>query len=154
MADGRIAYMPLEFIPYFEYYRNMEEKRAVEAFAALAQEHRLAVFRLLVREGPSGLPAGKIAARIAVPPSTLSHHLAHLERAGLLRSWRVERRIFYAIDVEGTRRLLTFLTEDCCQGHPEICGYDKGGGCRDDHDLPQPGLRDVAQCPGDDPELG
>ena len=127
----------------------MEDKHAVEAFAALAQEHRLAVFRLLMREGPSGLPAGEIALRIAVPPSTLSHHLAHL-----LRSWRVERRIFYAVDIEGTRRLVAFLTEYCCQGHPEICGYAMGGGCRDDHDLSQPGLRDVAECPCDDPELG
>ena len=132
----------------------MEEKYAVEAFSALAQEHRLAVFRLLMRQGPSGLPAGAIAAHVAIPSSTLSHHLAHLERAGLLRSWRIERRIFYAVDVEGTRRLVTFLTEDCCQGHPEICGYARGGGARDDHDLSQPGLRNVAACPCDDPELG
>lgn len=132
----------------------METKLAVEALAALAQEHRLAVFRLLVREGPNGLPAGEIALRVAVPPSTLSHHLAHLERGGLLRSRRVERRIFYAVDVEGTRRLVSFLTEDCCQGHPEICGYGRGGGYSDDHDLSQPGLRDVAECPCDDPELG
>ena len=104
----------------------METRDAVEALSALAQEHRLAVFRLLVREGPNGLPAGEIAERVAVPPSTLSHHLAHLERAGLLRSWRVERRIFYAVDIEGTRRLVAFLTEDCCQGHPEICGYRTG----------------------------
>lgn len=103
----------------------METRAAVEALAALAQEYRLDVFRLLVREGPNGLPAGEIASRIAVPPSTLSHHLAHLERAGLLRSWRVERRIFYAVDIDGTRRLVAFLTEDCCQGHPDICGYEQ-----------------------------
>lgn len=107
----------------------MEYAKAVAAFSALAQEHRLAVFRMLVREGPNGLPAGEIAARVAVPPSTLSHHLAHLERSGLLRSWRVERRIFYAIDIEGTRRLVAFLTEDCCQGHPEICGMPSDGVC-------------------------
>lgn len=132
----------------------MEAKNAVEALSALAQEHRLAVFRLLVREGPNGLPAGAIAERTAVPPPTLSHHLAHLERAGLLRSWRVERRIFYAVDVEGTRRLVTFLTEDCCQGHPEICGYKSGGGCRDDHHLSQPEVRDVTQRAGVDPQHG
>jgi ArsR family transcriptional regulator len=131
----------------------METRPATEAFAALAQEHRLAVFRLLVREGPNGLSAGDIAERIAIPPSTLSHHLAHLERAGLLRSRRIERRIFYAVDIEGTRRLVAFLTEDCCQGHPELCGYASGGACRDDHDLSQPGLRDVAECPCDDPQL-
>jgi DNA-binding transcriptional ArsR family regulator len=132
----------------------MEMKQAVAALGALAQEHRLAVFRLLVREGPSGLSAGDIAARVAVAPSTLSHHLGHLERAGLLRSWRAQRRIFYAVDVEGTRRLLAFLSEDCCQGRPEICGYRLQGGSGDDHDLPQPEVRDVAQCAGDDPELG
>lgn len=131
----------------------METKGAVAALSALAQEHRLAVFRLLIGQGRHGLPAGVIAERIGVPPSTLSHHLAHLERAGLLRSWRVERRIFYAVDIDGTRRLLTFLTEDCCQGQPEICGYQTGEGRCDDHDLPQPGMRNVAQCPCDDPQL-
>ena len=125
----------------------MEDKEALEAFAALAQEHRLAVFRLLVREGPSGLPAGEIAARVAVPPSTLSHHLAHLERAGLLRSWRVERRIFYAVGIEGTRRLVAFLTEDCCQGHPEMCGYAMKTGGQNEGDRPQPGVRGLADCP-------
>ena len=100
----------------------MEGIAAVAAFASLAQENRLRVFRLLVQRGPSGLPAGEIAERIGVPPSTLSHHLAHLERADLLRSWRVERRIFYSVDLEGTRRLLSFLTEDCCQSHPDLCG--------------------------------
>jgi ArsR family transcriptional regulator, arsenate/arsenite/antimonite-responsive transcriptional repressor len=62
-------------------------KKAIEALAALAQEYRLAVFRLLVRQGPNGLPAGEIADRVAIPSSTLSRHLAHLEQAQLLRSW-------------------------------------------------------------------
>jgi DNA-binding transcriptional ArsR family regulator len=132
----------------------MEINDAVDALSALAHQHRLTVFRLLVAEGPNGLPAGEIANRLKLQPSTLSHHLALLERAGLLRSWRVERRIFYAVDVEGTRRLVAFLTEDCCQGHPEICGYQAGGGRHDDHDLSQPEVRDVAQCPCDDPERG
>ncbi len=96
---------------------------AVTALSALAQTHRLAVFRLLVQEGPNGLAAGEVAKRIGVPPSTLSHHLAQLEHAGLLRSWRVQRNIFYALDIEGARRLVAFLTEDCCAGQPEICGY-------------------------------
>ncbi len=131
----------------------METLDATACFAALAHDHRLSVFRLLVERGPGGLAAGDIAERVGVPPSTLSHHLAHLERAGLLRSWRVQRNIFYAVDVEGTRRLVAFLTEDCCQGQPEICGYGSGGICRDDHDLSQPELRDLSQCSGDDPQL-
>ena len=86
----------------------MEEKNALAALAALSHETRLAVFRLLVTQGPTGLPAGEIADR--------------LDRAGLLRSWRRQRQVFYAADYAGTRELLTFLTRDCCQGHPEICG--------------------------------
>lgn len=100
----------------------MEEKSALAALAALAQETRLAIFRLLVQEGPSGLAAGGIAERLGVPASTLSFHLKELDRAGLLRSWRRQRQIFYAANYAGTRELLTFLTRDCCQGHPEICG--------------------------------
>lgn len=107
-----------------------EQRETVAALSALAHDHRLIVFRLLVRQGSSGMPAGEIAQRLSIQPSTLSRHLAQLERAGLLRSWRVERHIFYAIDIEGTRRLVAFLTEDCCQGQPELCGYGKGGGCR------------------------
>ncbi len=100
----------------------MKVATATSAFAALANETRLKVFRLLVRLGPNGLPAGDIAKRLKVAPPTLSAHLAQLERAGLVHSWRVERRIFYALEVEGTRRLLRYLTEDCCRGQPELCG--------------------------------
>jgi ArsR family transcriptional regulator len=100
----------------------MEQKAALAALAALAHETRLAVFRLLVTAGPSGLPAGEIAARVGVPPTTLSFHIKELDRAGLLRSWRRQRQVFYAADYASTRGLLTFLTRDCCQGHPEICG--------------------------------
>ena len=100
----------------------MKTYEAVAALGALAQETRLAIFRLLVRQGPSGLPAGAVAESLDVQPSTLSFHLAHLERAGLLRSWRVQRQIFYAVDFAGMRALLAFLSDDCCQGHPEICG--------------------------------
>lgn len=107
-----------------------EHTDAVSAFSALAHHHRLLVFRMLVRQGSNGMPAGEIARRLSIVPSTLSRHLAQLERAGLLRSWRIERNVFYAVDIEGTRRLVAFLTEDCCQGHPELCGYRSTERCR------------------------
>ena len=100
----------------------MEVKEAVTSLAAMAQETRLGVLRLLVQAGPNGLSAGDIAERVGVPPSTLSFHLKELDRAGLARSWRVQRQIRYAADYEGLRRLLASLTADCCNGHPEICG--------------------------------
>ncbi len=100
----------------------METRQAVAALSALAHDTRLRVFRLLVRQGPDGLPAGRIADRLGIAAPTMSAHLARLERAGLVRSWRVERWIYYAVDIEGTRRMLRYLTEDCCQGHPELCG--------------------------------
>jgi len=116
--DEALYPMPREGIGF----EDMEEKAALAALAALAHETRLAVFRLLVTAGPSGLPAGDIAERVGVVASTLSFHLKELDRAGLLRSWRRQRQVFYAADFEGTRGLLTFLTRDCCQGRPEICG--------------------------------
>jgi DNA-binding transcriptional ArsR family regulator len=100
----------------------MEHDDAVLAFTALGHNTRLGILRLLVQQGPSGLSAGAIAAALGVVASTLSFHLKELERARLLTSWRRQRQIFYAADFEGLRRLLTFLTEDCCQGRPEICG--------------------------------
>jgi DNA-binding transcriptional ArsR family regulator len=99
----------------------MEMEEALDALAALAQVTRLQVFRLLVRRGPIGMTAGAISEALKVAPSTLSPHLAQLERAGLATSWRVDRRIFYAVDIEGARRLLRYLTEECCGGHPELC---------------------------------
>lgn len=94
---------------------------AVRAFGALAQESRLAAFRLLVRAGESGLPAGEIARGLRIPHNTLSSHLAILTRAGIVRSRREGRSIIYAVDFDGTRSLLAFLLEDCCQGRPELC---------------------------------
>ena len=99
----------------------MEIKQATSALSALAQENRLSAFRLLVRAGSPGLPAGDIAEALAIPHNTLSTHLAVLTRAGLLRSRREGRSIIYSVDFDGTRALLAFLIEDCCQGAPEIC---------------------------------
>jgi DNA-binding transcriptional ArsR family regulator len=94
---------------------------AVDALGALAHETRLSVFRMLVKAGPAGMIAGAIAEHCSVPPSTMSHHLATLERAGLVQSTRESRLIHYRADFPGMRRLLTFLMQDCCQGMPEMC---------------------------------
>lgn len=99
----------------------MEEPQATRALGALSQPTRLAVFRLLVREGPAGLPAGAVAAQLGVQPATLSFHLAQLERAGLLVARRQGRQILYAADLQAMRRLVGFLLDDCCHGRPEIC---------------------------------
>jgi DNA-binding transcriptional ArsR family regulator len=103
----------------------MEAQEATEALFALAQEHRLRVFRLLMRAGPDGMAAGEIARSLGIPPSTLSAHLALLHRARLIRARRQARHVNYSADIPGTRRLIAFLAEDCCRGHPELCGLPK-----------------------------
>ncbi|HWK37367.1 MAG TPA: metalloregulator ArsR/SmtB family transcription factor [Hyphomicrobium sp.] len=100
----------------------MESKDAVACLSALAHDQRLAIFRLLVKAGPSGLPAGEIAEAIGATPTSASFHLKELDRAGLIHATRAGRYIRYAIQFDGMRRLLTFLTEDCCRGQPELCG--------------------------------
>lgn len=94
---------------------------AVEALSALAHGSRLAVFRLLVRAGAEGMPAGDIAREIGALPNTLSTHLTILGHAGLIRSRREGRSVIYSADYDGMRALLGFLIEDCCAGRPEIC---------------------------------
>lgn len=106
----------------------MEIEDATKGLAALSQETRLRVFRLLAPEGALGMPAGEIARRLGVRPATLSFHLSHLEEAGLLRSRRESRSILYAINVEGVRALLGYLSEDCCKGNPELCLPSEAGG--------------------------
>lgn len=100
----------------------MNETKAVVSLAALAHEQRLRIFRLLVWKGPNGLPAGEIAEAVGASPTAASFHLKELDRAGLIRATRQGRFIRYAIHVEGMRQLLAFLTDDCCQGRPELCG--------------------------------
>jgi len=100
----------------------METQAAAAALAALAQETRLSLVRLLMEVGPSGLAAGEIAARLAVAPSTLSFHLAALDRAGLVAATRQGRTIRYAVRIAAFRSLLAFLTETCCAGDPARCG--------------------------------
>jgi DNA-binding transcriptional ArsR family regulator len=100
----------------------MNEEIAVASLGALAHANRLRIFRLLVKRGPSGMPAGEIADRVGMSATNASFHLKELDRADLLRSTREGRFVRYAIDVDGMRKLLNYLTEDCCQGRPELCG--------------------------------
>lgn len=99
----------------------MDTYLAIKAFGALSQETRLEAFRLLVRSGSEGMAAGNIARALDIPHNTMSSHLAILVNAGLVASHRDGRSIIYSIDLEGTRAVLSFLMEDCCQGRPEIC---------------------------------
>ena len=99
----------------------MDTSDAINRFSALAQETRLAVFRLLVRHEPVGLPAGEIARQLAVPHNTMSAHLAVLVRAGLAVSERESRSIIYRAHLDHMQETLRFLVSDCCAGHPSIC---------------------------------
>ena len=98
----------------------MDEHRAVLALSALAQETRLALYRLLVAEGPLGLPAGAIAERLGVAPSSLSFHLQQLLHAGLVTQRRAGRQLIYAAEYETMNALLAYLTENCC-GRGQSC---------------------------------
>lgn len=99
----------------------MKEQSAVNAFAALGHETRLGIYRSLVEAGPAGLPAGEIADKLDIGPSNLTFHIAHLERAALVRSRRDGRWIIYSADFGAVGDLVDFLTQKCCGGHPEVC---------------------------------
>jgi ArsR family transcriptional regulator len=99
----------------------MEIKAAVTALAALAQETRLAVFRLLVEAGLEGVAAGRIGEVLEVPGATLSFHLKELARAGLVSSRQEKQFIYYSVDFERMAELMTYLTQNCCQGMPQEC---------------------------------
>ena len=102
----------------------MKATKAVEALAALAHEHRLAIFRLLVEQGSDGLPAGVIAEKVGLPPSSLTFHLQHLTRAGLLVATRASRQIFYAADFAAMNSLVSYLTENCCTASGASCSVE------------------------------
>jgi ArsR family transcriptional regulator len=99
----------------------MDKSNAIEALHALAQETRLDVFRLLVKQGADGMAAGDIAEALGVRQNTMSANLAVLARAGMVRSEREGRVIRYYADFDGMRSLLGFLMEDCCGGNPDLC---------------------------------
>lgn len=91
-------------------------KEAVVALGALAQESRLAIYRLLVQAGPPGMAAGMIAARLGLPPATLSFHLKELSHAGLAVSRQEGRYVIYSANFGNALKLVNFLTENCCGG--------------------------------------
>jgi DNA-binding transcriptional ArsR family regulator len=100
----------------------MEKKTAVAALAALAQDTRLDVFRMLVQAGEEGLPAGQIGERLDLPSATLSFHLNQLRHAGLVTFRRDGRSLIYTAEYATMNDLLAYLTENCCQGDPAACG--------------------------------
>jgi ArsR family transcriptional regulator len=114
----------LTFEQHFHYSGNVETKQALQALAALAQESRLAIFRLLIQQGPSGLAAGVIGEKLELPPATLSFHLAGLARAGLVDARQEGRFMFYSANFRNMDLLVAFLTENCCGG--ASCQPSKG----------------------------
>jgi DNA-binding transcriptional ArsR family regulator len=99
----------------------MERPEAVAALAALAQDNRLAVFRLLVGAGPEGMPAGEVASRLRIAPNTLTFHFDRLRNAGLVTVRREGRSMIYAARFETMTALLGYLSDNCCGGVPEKC---------------------------------
>ncbi|MFC4352228.1 ArsR/SmtB family transcription factor [Fodinicurvata halophila] len=99
----------------------MDKEAAVDVLSALAQTHRLEVFRRLMRAGPGGLPAGQLSAELEIAQNTLSTHLKILSHSGLIRARRSGRSIIYSVNFSGMQELMDFLLRDCCQGRPEIC---------------------------------
>jgi len=120
----------------------MESETASRCLAALAQPNRLAVFRLLVKAGPDGLPAGEIARELETAPNTLSAQLSQLSQAGLVRHRRDGRSIIYSVGFATMSELLLFLMEDCCAGHADVCGpiieAAAGGRCCPSPELAKP----------------
>lgn len=108
-------------VQYFDYSRNMKKESALEALAALGQETRLDVFRLLVKAGKEGMTAGGISDALDVRPNTLSTHLGILSRSGLVHAERDGRSIIYSADLTAMRDLLAYLLQDCCGGNPDLC---------------------------------
>lgn len=103
----------------------MQAASAIASLGALAQEHRLAVFRLLVQAGDDGMAAGALAAALGVPGSSLSFHLAQLKSAGLIVQERQHRSLIYRADYAAMNALVAYLMENCCAG--TVCGA--GGAC-------------------------
>ncbi|WP_417450499.1 ArsR/SmtB family transcription factor [Kordiimonas sp.] len=109
----------------------MNDDQVITQLSALAQTTRFGVFKLLMRQGEHGMSAGSIAEQLNVPQNTLSTHLNILSNAGLVVSRREGRSLIYSVAIEQTRNFLNYLTNDCCEGHPELCDLSVDEpGCR------------------------
>jgi ArsR family transcriptional regulator len=101
----------------------MKSAEVIASLGALAHEHRLAIYRLLIKRGPEGLPAGVIGGKLGLGPSSLTFHLQALHRAGLVRQAREGRQLFYSADFAGMNDLVSYLTDECCVA-ASGCGTD------------------------------
>ena len=118
----------------------METKQAVELLGALAHEHRLGIYRLLVERGPEGLSAGSIGEAVGLAPSSLTFHLQNLHRAGLIVQRRESRSLVYSVDFEAMNDLVGFLTDNCCTASSSSCST----GCKPAAKSKSPKRRQVA----------
>lgn len=123
----------LDVFPYFHNNGNMKTSHAAELLAALGHETRLAIFRLLVEAGPQGRYPNELGEALGLPPATLSFHLAHLKRVGLIRRHKEGRYLRYAAAYETMDELLAFLTQNCCGGVACL----SGAASRPNEELPQ-----------------
>jgi DNA-binding transcriptional ArsR family regulator len=115
---------PLDTNPHFQNPGRMKSEQVVKALGALAQESRLAVFRLLVKRGPEGFTPGELSERLDVPAPTLSFHLRELQHAGLVSALRKGRFLYYSANFEQMRELVDFLSENCCSIADAECASD------------------------------
>ena len=99
----------------------MQTPAVIDALGALAHQHRLAVYRILVEQGPAGLPAGVIGERVGLLPSSLTFHLQTLQRAGLITQTRASRQLFYSADYSVMNGLVAYLTDKCCTASGDSC---------------------------------
>jgi ArsR family transcriptional regulator, arsenate/arsenite/antimonite-responsive transcriptional repressor len=102
----------------------MKTPVAIKALGALAHEHRLAIYRLLVERGPEGLSAGSIGERVGLLPSSLTFHLQSLHHAGLITQARLSRQLIYSADFTAMNALVGYLTDKCCSGSTNACAVD------------------------------
>jgi ArsR family transcriptional regulator, arsenate/arsenite/antimonite-responsive transcriptional repressor len=116
-------------LQHFDRFGNMKSSRVVESLAALAQESRLAVFRLLVKRGPEGYSPSQLSEKLGVPGPTLSFHLKELQRAELIEARRAGRFLYYRPNFPRMNELLGFLTENCCVLADRDCGPACGPAC-------------------------